>query len=164
MQFEYEITAEDYVACQLLYYKSTVGNKRIWKRALWWIAIGFVLILAACNAPDVSWAPVLLAIVGAVWVYGGIRTLLPARYFRRHYSGTKLRGKKFKATVSEEGINVSGEFTQWIVKWNGVIFRAENNKAFIVTDEAAATIFMFGNVAVLGGLSLPMLHAKRLTS
>lgn len=53
MQFEYEITAEDYVACQLLYYKSTVGNKRIWKRALWWIAIGFVLILAACNAPDV---------------------------------------------------------------------------------------------------------------
>ena len=144
MQFEYEITAEDYVACQVLYNKMINDAKRIRERALGWIALGLLLILAASSAPSVNWAPVLLALFGAMWIYGGFRMLFPARYLRGHYPGTKLEGKKFNAVINEEGVQIAGKFAKWDVRWDGVTLKAKNKKVFILHSDAAATIFMFG--------------------
>lgn len=144
MQFEYEISPEDYVACQALYYKLTIARERIWKNAAGWSVLGIILILSAWNAPKIDWGPVFLTVIGAYLIYCGARKLFPSRYFRRQYSHARFDGKKFKATVDAKGIQVSGEFVEWNVQWGGLPIRGENARAFMLSSEEAGVIFMFG--------------------
>jgi len=151
MQFEYEITVDDYVACQLLYYKLSVGRQRIVKRAVSWTILGFLCIVVALSEQVLNWMPILLAVTGALWVYGGVRTFFPARYFRRIYPSTKLTGKRFFASADQEGIQITGEHASWRVQWAGVTLRAENERAFMLHSDETATIFMFGKCYLTDG-------------
>jgi hypothetical protein len=141
MHFEYEITADEYVAAQLLYYKRRGGRKRV-ERAAGWILAGLFFIVVAWNERVLNWAPILLAAIGAWWIYAGVANLFPARYFRRAYREVEVAGKRFKADVNEDGFEVTGDLCSWRIRWPGVRLKCENKRVFMLYS--AGTIFMFG--------------------
>ena len=141
MQFHYEITADDYVACQLLHWKLTLGRKRR-ERILTWFLFSFSLLGVGWIERALSWAPVLVSIVGAFCIVSGFAALFPGRYLRRAYSHAHLDGKRFVADVNGDGFELAEEFCNWRVQWSAVHLKGENERAFILCSYG--TIFMFG--------------------
>ena len=141
MNFEYEITADDYAASQTLNYKLTTGSKRLVRATLWMVA-GIFLILIACNQPAFTWTPILLVITSGWWIYGAIQMLFPADHFRRGYQRTKLSGKKFQAHVDEEGFEIVGDLCSWRVRWPAVTVKGEDKSVF--TLQVEGILFIFG--------------------
>lgn len=74
MQFEYEISADEYVPSQVLFYRLTAGRKST-KQAVWWILLGLFFIFVAWDERVLNWAPILLAGTGVWWIYCGIVNL-----------------------------------------------------------------------------------------
>jgi hypothetical protein len=129
MHFEYEITVDEYVASQLLYHKLRYRRGPA-ERAIWWILVGSFFIVIGWSERVLNWAPTLLVAVGAWWIYAGVATLFPARYFRRAYQRADLAGKKFKADVNEGSFEVIGDLCTWRVQWPGVRLKNENERVF----------------------------------
>ena len=141
MHFEYEITVDDYVASQVLYYKLKLGRK--WtKRTITWFLLGFVLFAFAWTERSSSCDPILLAIIGVSCIYCGVRSLFPARYLRRAYHTANLAGKKYNADVNEDGFEVAADFCTWRIRWPGVKLKGEDQQVFILYS--GSTLFMFG--------------------
>ena len=141
MYFEYEITADEYVASQILFNQLGGVRTRIQSVAVWILA-GVFLILVAWNERAIDWATVLLAAIGAWWIYAGVASLFLARHFRRAYRGAEVAGKRFTADVNEDGFEVKGEFCTWRVQWAGVRKKGENSQVFMLYSQG--TVFMFG--------------------
>ena len=141
MHFEYEITADEYVASQLLYYKLSGGRKHS-ERAVQWILAGIIFVAVAWDERSLKWAPILVALIGIWWIYSAVASLFPARYFRRVYSKSDLAGKRFKADVNEDGFEVTGDVCSWRVRWPGVGVKGENERVFMLYSHG--TMFMFG--------------------
>ncbi|HWX39092.1 MAG TPA: YcxB family protein [Candidatus Sulfotelmatobacter sp.] len=141
MHFEYEITAEDYVACQFLYNKLRLGRKRAENIATW-IFVGFLFIAVAWTERSFTWGPFLLAGTGAWCVSCGFRGIFPASYLRRAYRKTNLKGKKFRAEINERGFEITGNVCNWRVSWPGVLVKGEDDRAFVLYSEGG-TLFMF---------------------
>jgi hypothetical protein len=141
MRFEYEITADEYAASQLLYHKLSVGRKRV-ERVVGSFLAGLIFLGTAWTERSNDLSPLLLAIVGAFWIYSGAVTLFPARYFRRVYRKSEVVGKRFNAEINEEGFEVTGDLYSWGVRWPGVRVKGENELVFMLSSNK--TIFMFG--------------------
>jgi len=141
MHFEYEITADEFVASQLLYHKLSGGRKHS-ERAVQRILVGIIFIAIAWNEWSLKWTPILVALIGAWWIYSAVASLFPARYFRREYSKSDLAGKRFKADVGEDGFEVTGDVCSWRVRWSGVRVKGENEQVFMLYSHG--TMFMFG--------------------
>jgi hypothetical protein len=144
MQFEYENSADEFVASQLLYLKLSRGDRRIRLREnpLIWIAVGAFFFVIAWNERAINWAPILLTFIGCWWIYSGLVSLFPARYFRRQYSKMEFWGKRFKAEVNESGFGVEGELCAWRIPWQGVKVKGEHEIVFMFYS--ANTVFAFG--------------------
>jgi hypothetical protein len=142
MQFEYEISDDDYVASQTLYLKlSNGGNNRV-RRASPWILAGIFFLVVTWNERVLGWPSILLTGIGVWWIYAGTLSLFPGRHLRREYQGLQLAGKKFQAEVNEEGFEVVGDLRSWRVQWAGVTLKGENEHAFVLYS--VGTVFMFG--------------------
>jgi hypothetical protein len=141
MTFEYVIGADEFVASQLLYHKLSGGRKRV-ERAVSWIFVGFIFVVIAWIEWSNNWTPILLALVGAWWIYSGVANLFPAWYFRRAYPRSEVAGKRFTADVSEHGFEVTGDSCSWRTTWADVQFKGENEQVFMLYSHG--TIFMFG--------------------
>jgi hypothetical protein len=141
MHFEYEITADEYAASQILLSQLGGARTRI-RSAVIWILAGVFLILVAWNERVVNWASVLLAAIGAWWIYAAVASLFLARYFRRAYRGAEVAGKRFIADVNEDGFEVKGESCTWRVQWAGVRRKGEDSQVFMLYSQG--TVFMFG--------------------
>lgn len=87
-------------------------------------------------------AGLLLATIGAWWVYVGIATFFPTRYFRAAYRRTGLAKEVFKATINHEGIEITSDKCDWRIRWPGVVFKGEDKRVFIFLSYA--TLFVFG--------------------
>jgi hypothetical protein len=142
MNFEYEITVDEYVSSQILCHKLSGGRKRTRSAAVGWILGGVCLILVAWNQGVLNWPTVLLAAVGAWLIYAGVASFFPTCYFRRGYHKTELAGQMFKADVNENGFEVTGDLRRWYVQWPAVRLKGENARVFIFYTPS--TIFMFG--------------------
>ncbi len=150
LHFEYEITPDEYVAAQLLHHKlSGLTRQKVYGPI--WIIVGAVLLVMSFNSRPPAWAPYdysaglplfLLSVIGAWWIYAGLRMLFPAMYFRRAYRSFEYPGKSFRADVDETGFHVAGEFQEWRVKWPGVRLKGENKKVCIFL--AGGTLYIFG--------------------
>ena len=156
VHFEYEIPADEYVVAQLLYHKLQGSQSRI-RRAAFWILGGVVLVVISWNLrppestpsdASTNLAVILLAAIGAWWIYGGSRILFPARYFRRAYRSFEFAGKSFKADVDDDGFQIAGEFCEWRVKWPAVRVKGEDELVFIFF--AGGTIYIFGKKFLSG--------------
>jgi len=141
MHFEYEITADEFVASQLLYHKLSGGRKRV-ERAVSSFLAGLIFMATAWTERSRDLSPFLLAIVGAWCIYYGAVSLFPARYFRNAYRKSEVVGKRFSADVTEEGFEVTGDLRSWRVQWPGVRLKGENERVFVFCSYG--TIFMFG--------------------
>ena len=119
MHFEYEITADQFVASQLLYHKLS-GSRKHGERAVQWILAGIIFVAIAWSERSLNWTPILLELIGTLWIYSAVASLFPARYFRRAYPKSDLAGKSFKADVGEDGFEVRGDQCSWRVRWPGV--------------------------------------------
>jgi hypothetical protein len=120
MQFEYEITSDDYVAAQLLYWRLSTGRKRI-KYAIWWTLLGVLSFVVAWGQHPLGFGTILLTISGVWWICVGTTNFFPIRHLRHTYRGLKLFGKKFQADVNEEGFEVVGDLCSWRVRWPAVL-------------------------------------------
>jgi hypothetical protein len=141
MQFDYEISANEYVAAQMLYYRA-YAKGRILKRALGWTLLGLFFVLIAVSQWVVDWGPILLLLTGTWFIYGGIGSLFPTRYYRRAYPESGLAGKKYHAELDEHGFSVTGDSCSWRVLWTEVPLKGENKHVFMFS--AKSTIFIFG--------------------
>lgn len=137
MQFNYEIPANEYVAAQMLYYKGKFA-----KRGLGWLLLGLFFLLIAVSRWVVDWGPILLLLTGIWFIYGGLISLFPTRYYRRAYTESGLAGKKYHAELDENGFSVAGDSCTWQVLWTEVPLRGENKCVFMFS--AKGVIFMFG--------------------
>ena len=146
MHFEYEITPDEYIAGQFLYSKLSGARKYV-QVVVFCLLTGLSLVAAAlivdARIERVDrWVSILLAALGAWWIYAGIANLSPSRYFRRAYRRTQLPGQKFKADVNDDSFEVTGELCSWRVRWPGVQLKGESEHIFMLYSEG--TIFMFG--------------------
>lgn len=141
MQFDYEISRTDYAASQSAYYKATVGRRRI-RYAVLWIVTGSFFIGIACTQPIFNWAAILLGATGVYLVYCGTLGFFSRLYFRRYYASSGMAGMKFRATIDNEGFEVTSDSCTWRVPWSGVSFKNESKSVF--TFYAAGTLFTFG--------------------
>jgi hypothetical protein len=64
MHFEYEITADEYVASQFPYHKLR-RRRGAAERAIAWILAGSFCLVIASNERVLNWVPVLLVATGA---------------------------------------------------------------------------------------------------
>ena len=141
MHFEYEITADLFVASQLLCHKLKGGRKHI-ERAVQWILAGILLVAIGWSEWSLNWTPTLLVFIGAWWIYSAVMSLFLARYFRRAYPNSDMAGKTFKADVGEDGFEVAGDDCFWRVGWPHVRLKGENEKLFMFYSHN--TLFVFG--------------------
>ncbi|HXQ26667.1 MAG TPA: YcxB family protein [Candidatus Acidoferrales bacterium] len=141
MHFEYEIPADEFVASQLLYHRLNSGRKPA-DRAAAWILAGLFFIVVAWSERTPKPPSFLLGVIGAWWIYAGVRNLFPSRFFRRAYRAFEFAGKGFEADVDENGFEVKGDFCDWRVRWPGVRLKGEDDRVFIFTS--GGTIFTFG--------------------
>jgi hypothetical protein len=142
MQFNYEISADEYVAGQRLYLRLKKGRNHTYS-AVSWLVIGLLFVFIAWEeAHNQAPLPFILAVPGFWLIYCGTVSLFPARYIRRAYRSSDIAGKKYRAEVNEEGFQVAGDVCNWRIQWAGVSAKGENEIVFILF--AANTIFMFG--------------------
>jgi hypothetical protein len=100
MRFEYEITEEDFVAAQHLYFKSLHGRSDIGPLA--WIAGGLLLCAVAWNEGALNYASFLLGGVGFGGFTGG-----PQISFRR--GGTAVH-------IAPVTLPASDSLLMWVTK------------------------------------------------
>jgi hypothetical protein len=140
MRFEYQIPMDVYVACQLLHYKVTNPNHA--RDGLAWMALGSGFILVAWIEGRLGWAPVLLALTGAWFVYCAFGMLFLKRHYRRAYRSTNVAGETYIAEVRSDGFDVRHPSYSWSVQWSAVQVKAEADCALMLASEC--TIFMWG--------------------
>jgi hypothetical protein len=140
MQCEYEIGADEYVASQLLY--AQLSGSRPAKNGFAGILVGLVIIAIGYDEKFLDPAQIILAVIGAWFIYWGVRCFFPARHLRQAYAKSELAGKKFMADVNRDGFEVTSELWSWGVRWPGVRLKGEEERVFIFSSQA--TVFMFG--------------------
>jgi hypothetical protein len=143
MQFDYEIPVEEFVAGQVLYYKASPKSQVV-QRASRWILLGLFFILIAVFRWAVDWAPILLLLTGAWFIYAGITILFPSRHYRRYYAPSELAGKKYHAELDENGFAVNGDGCSWRVLWTEVLLKGEDHRVFMFFGKS--TVFIFGKM------------------
>jgi hypothetical protein len=141
MQFDYEIPVEEYASAQTLYYKACAKGQ-VLKQALGWVLLGLFFILIAVFRWAADWAPILLLLTGAWFIYGGIRMLFPTRHYRRFYLQSGLAGKKYHAELDGNGFSVIGDGCSWRLLWTEAPLRGEDKSVFMFSGKG--TIFIFG--------------------
>jgi hypothetical protein len=97
MHFEYEVTADEFAASQLLYQKLSGGRKRV-ERVVYSFLAGLIFLGTAWTERSNDLSP----FVGAWLIYSGAVTLFPARHFRRVYQKSEVVGKRFNAEILPE--------------------------------------------------------------
>jgi hypothetical protein len=140
MKFEYEISRDEYADAQILYCRLSTGSNNF-KRGAPWVLAGVFCIFMPWYEGIRNWATMLLAAIGAWWLYAGLTNLFPGTYLRRQYLTAGMSGKKYQAEVDENGFEVTGDVCSWHARWPAVSVKGENKHIFMLF--AANTVFIF---------------------
>ena len=141
MHFEYEITREDYIAAQKIYWKQTYGKKLI-RRSVWYFLLGLFFIIVPVSQQQEGWVALVIVAIGVWLIYCALMSLFPNRYLRGQYANSELAGKRYYAEVGQEGFEVKGDVCGWQVTWGGVTTKGEDEQTFMLAG--ANTIFIWG--------------------
>jgi hypothetical protein len=140
MQFEYEISVEDYAAAQVLYHKACVKGQFV-SRPLAWGLFGLFFVLIAILRWETDWAPVLVLLTGGWFIYCAITMAFPMRHYRKFYPLSGLAGKKYHAELDANGLSVNGDGCSWRVPWAETLLKGEDKGIFMLCGKG--TIFIF---------------------
>jgi hypothetical protein len=143
MQLEYEISEDDYVASQRLFWKLSYGRKRF-KNPVSWILIGAFYIAIALERQIFDLVFTLLAGAGAFWIWNSMWILFPESDLRRVYRGLDWVGKRFRAELNAEGFEVVEEFETNRIRWAGLKIKGENEQVVILCQGPGQSLHMFG--------------------
>jgi len=119
MEFEYEITADDYADASVLHARLKPARER---HSGWFLA-GAILLIVALIERDRGVSPILLGSIGIWWAGVGLGRTFPhlfRRYYRRYYKRLGLANQKYRATLDEEGFQVVGDYCSWRNRWTEV--------------------------------------------
>jgi hypothetical protein len=142
MKFEYEISLKDYVSSQRLFQKLSYREKVI-RSAITSTLTGTIFIFIASDQQRVAeLGPLLLACVGAWWIFSGLRSLVATWNFRSAYKGLGLTGEKFQMEADEKGFEVNADTWNRRIQWSDISLKGENKHVFIVYPESF--IYMIG--------------------
>jgi len=140
MEFEYEISADDYADASVLHLR--LSPKRY--SNIGWFVAGAALLAVAINERDRGASPILLGAIGTWWIWGGLGAIFPIMfrpYYRRYYKRLKLTGQKYRASIDEGGFQVAGENRTWNHRWAEVSPKGEDGQVFMLF--ANGTLFIF---------------------
>lgn len=159
MTFEYEISGDDYAAASVLHYRLI---RKPLQSAGWFLA-GLVLFVIGSIERDRGLSPVVLVVIGIWWMWAGLGGIFPAlyrRYYRKYYRRLGLEGKRYRATLTEDGFLVTGENRTWNNRWTEVSPKGEDSRVFMLFSQG--TLFIFakrylaeeqqGRLRILAGL------------
>ena len=141
LEFEYEITADDYTSAAILYHKLS-GKSRL---ASGWLFSGACLLVIGLLERDRGLSPIVLGAIGVWWMWAGIARVFPGGPFRRayvkYYRELGLEGKKYRASVNTDGFQVVGASSSWTRRWVEVSPKGEDKLVFLFFSEG--TLFIF---------------------
>jgi hypothetical protein len=140
MQFEYEISADDYAAAQILYRR--LKRNRI--PEVGWLLLGGVLTWIGLREQGLGLSPIVLAGIGVYCMWAGVGRVFPAslrRNYLRHYRTLEHQGTKYRADANETGVEIAGGNTSWWVPWGDVSIKGEDPKVFMFYSKG--TLFIF---------------------
>lgn len=141
MEFEYEISAEDYAAASILYYR--LSRKRA-ANGGWFLAGTFLLVIGLIER-ERGLSPILLGAIGVWWIWAGVARVFPGdslrRHYRKYYQHLKLEGKKYRASLNEDGFQVVGDHSSWNNRWTDVSPKGEDNRIFMLFAHGVLFIF-----------------------
>jgi len=140
MEFEYEITADDYAAASVLYYRLT----RTSQSGSGWLLAGAILLVVALIERDRGVSPLLLGAIGIWWMGAGLGRIFPRLlrgYYRRYYNRLGLSNQKYRASLNEDGFQVIGHCCTWHNRWADVSPKGEDEGLFMLF--AHGTLFIF---------------------
>jgi hypothetical protein len=141
MQFDYEISADEYAAAQTLYYR-VYRKGKLFQWALGRVFLGLFFVLIGVPEWAVDWGPILLLLTGIWFIHGGIISLFPTSYYRSAYPESRLAGKKYHAELDKNGFSVTGDSCSWRVLWTEAPLKGENKCVFMFSAKGA--LFIFG--------------------
>lgn len=140
MEFEYEISADDYAAAAVLYHR--LSRKRTASSG--WFLAGACLLVIGLIERDRGLSPILLGAIGVWWMWAGIARVFPGlsfrRYYRKYYQHLGLEGKKYRASL-EDGFQVVGDDCSWNNHWGDVSPKGEDNRIFLLFSKGILFIF-----------------------
>ena len=141
MEFDYEISADDYAAAHILLHK--LSGKRL--ASAWWFLGGAFLLLVALIERDRGWSPILLGAVGIWWMWAGVAGIFPgesmARPYRKRYQEIKLKGKKCRASINNDGFQLFGENSSWSIRWADISQKGEDDRIFMFYSQGVLSCF-----------------------
>jgi hypothetical protein len=140
MEFEYEITADDYAAANVLYHRLISARQR----GSEWFLAGAIFLIIALVERERGLSPVLLGAIGIWWMGAGLGRVFPRLlrgYYRRYYKRVGLAGQKYYAKLNEEGFQVAGNYCTWQNRWADVSPEGEDNCVFMLFSHGFLFIF-----------------------
>jgi len=143
MEFEYEISAEDYADALILYYR--LNRRRLSTSTGSLFIFGGFLLTVGLIEREKGLSPLLLVALGAFTIWLGIVSAFPRlssrKKFRRHFRELGIEGKKSHANVNEEGLNITGDDETWSRPWADISSRGEDKQLFMFYSRG--TLFIF---------------------
>jgi hypothetical protein len=143
MEFEYEVSADDYVDATILYYKLNrrglgAGNGKLF-------ILGGLLLTVGLIERARGISPLILVVIAAFTIWIGIVGVFPGlssrRNYRKHYQEWGIKGRKYRADVNEGGLNITGDEATWSRPWADISSKGENKQLFVFYSRG--TLFIF---------------------
>lgn len=146
MQFEYEVSADDYADALILYYR--LSRTRPGASTGTYFLFGGFLLAVGLVERERGLSPLLLVALGALIVWFGVVSFFPRlssrRNYRKHYRELGIEGKKYDANVDEEGLNIAGDDTTWSREWPDISSKGEDKQLFMFYSRG--TLFIFAKL------------------
>jgi hypothetical protein len=144
MQFEYEVSADNYADALILYYRLNRTRPGGASIRTYFLFGGFLLAVGLVER-ERGLSPLLLIALGALIVWFGVASFFPRlssrRNYRKHYRELGIEGKKYQANISEEGLNLTGDDTTWSRQWSDISSKGEDKQLFMLYSRG--TLFIF---------------------
>ena len=140
MEFDYEISADDYAAASILHYKLS-RQRRV---SGGWLFAGTILVFIALLERDRGVSPILLGAIGVWWMWYGFGSIFPSifrKYYRNYYRRLRLESEQYHARLSSDGFQVVGRTCTWENKWTDVSPKGEDDRVFMLFSRG--TLFIF---------------------
>ncbi len=143
MEFDYEVSAEDYAKALILYYR--LNRRRLGTSTGGLFIFGGFLLTVGLIEREKGLSPLLLVVLGAFTIWLGIVSAFPRlssrKKFRKYFRELGIEGKKSQANVSEEGLNITGDHETWSRPWADISSRGEDRQVFMFYSRG--TLFIF---------------------
>ncbi len=143
MEFEYEVSADDYADASILYYR--LNRRRLGANTGSFFIFGGFLLMVGLIEWEKGLSPLLLVVLGGFTIWFGVVNAFPRlssrKKLRKNFREFGIDGKKYQANVNEEGLNIAGDSATWSRSWADISLKGEAKQLFMFYSRG--TLFIF---------------------